>query len=108
MMKTLRVVCRPAIRDGFSLAGVNAIPAVDPVEAGAVLNALVEQADVGVLLVEDALYRGLSDSLRENLERRSLPVVIPFPGPRRDERPSAEAGLVELLRRAIGYRLRVR
>lgn len=108
MTHTLRVVCRPAIRDGFSLAGINSIPAVDSVEAAALLSRLVDQPELGVLLVEEELYRGLPDPLRDSLERRSLPVVVPFPVPRRGERPSAEAALVELLRRAIGYRVRLR
>ena len=37
-----------------------------------------------------------------------MPVVVPFPGPDRSARPSAETDLVELLRRAIGYRVRLR
>lgn len=108
MTHTLRVVCRPAIRDGFSLAGVNAVPASDSVEAAAVLNGLVDQPELGVLFVEEELYRGLPDPLRDSLERRPLPMVVPFPGPGRGERPSAEAALVELLRSAIGYRVRLR
>jgi vacuolar-type H+-ATPase subunit F/Vma7 len=108
MTHTLRVVCRPAIREGFALAGIHALPAVDSTEAAALLTGLVDQPEFGVLLVEDELYQGLPDSLRETLERRPLPVIVPFPGPRRGERPSAEDVLVETLRRAIGYRLRLR
>lgn len=108
MTHTLRVVCRPAIQEGFSLAGVNSIPAVDSVEATALLAGLIEQPGLGVLLVEQELYEGLPEALRRSLERRPLPVVVPFPGPPRVGRPSAEAELVELLRRAIGYRLRLR
>lgn len=108
MTHTLRVVCRPALQDGFALAGVKAISASDSVEAAAVLSGLIERPDVGVLFVEEDLYGGLPDGLRETLERRPLPVVVPFPGPRREARVSAESGLVELLRRAIGYRVRLR
>lgn len=108
MTHSLRVVCRPAIAEGFSLAGIHAVPAEDAVEAAAVLKGLLDRPELGVLFVEDQLYQGLSDSLRENLERRPLPVIVPFPGPRREERPSAEDVLVETLRRAIGYRLRLR
>jgi vacuolar-type H+-ATPase subunit F/Vma7 len=108
MTQTLRVVCRPALQDGFSLAGVNSVAAGDPIEAAAVLTSLVDQPELGVLLVEEELYLGLPEPLRDTLERRPLPVVVPFPGPRRGERPSAEAALVELLRRAIGYRVRLR
>lgn len=108
MTHTLRVVCQPSIAEGFSLAGVHSVSANDATEAAAVLKRLVNRPEVGVLLVEDELYSGLPESVRENLERCALPVVVPFPGPRRGESPSAEEILVETLRRAIGYRLRLR
>jgi len=109
MTHALRVVCRPAIRDGFELAGVHALPATDAIETAALLERLSLQTETGVVLVEESLYRALPDELRRALERRPLPVVVPFPGPRgAGERPSAEADLVELLRGAIGYRVRLR
>jgi vacuolar-type H+-ATPase subunit F/Vma7 len=109
MTHSVRVVCRPAVRDGFALAGVRSVPAVDASEAAAVLAGLVEQSDTGVVLVEESLYRALPEELRDSLEHRTVPVVVPFPGPRAaGERPSAEADLVELLRSAIGYRVRLR
>jgi vacuolar-type H+-ATPase subunit F/Vma7 len=108
MTHALRVVCRPAASDGFALAGVRCVPAADATETAAVVSRLAEEGSLGVLLVEDVLYRALPEELREGLERRPLPVVIPFPGPAREEQPSAEAELVELLRHAIGYRVRLR
>ncbi len=109
MMHTLRIVCRPSLCDGFALAGVRALPAADAVEAAAVLRALAEQLEPGIVFVEESLHRGLPESLRDALERRPLPVVIPFPGPRSDAGPpSVEGELVEMLRGAIGHRVRLR
>lgn len=108
MSHRLRVVCRPALSDGFALAGVACVPAADALEAAAVVARLAREGSIGVLLVEDALYRALPEALRDDLERRPLPVVVPFPGPVREGRPSAEEELVELLRGAIGYRVRLR
>lgn len=108
MTHTLRVVCRPVIGDGFALAGVHSLPAVDGTEAAALLGRLIEDPELGVVLVEEVLYRALPRELLEVLERRALPVVVPFPGPRAGARPSAEAELVNLLREAIGYRVRLR
>lgn len=108
MTHTLRVVCRPASLEGFALAGVGALPARDARECALALERLAEEPEPGVLLVEDTLYRELPEDLRARLERRALPVVVPFPGAESEERPSAEAELVELLRSAIGYRVRLR
>lgn len=108
MTYRLRVVCRPGSCDGFALAGVHALAAADGVEAAAEIRALLEQPDVGVLFVEEPLYRALPATLRDALEHRAIPVVVPFPGPRVGAPPSVEAELVEMLREAIGYRVRLR
>ena len=108
MTRTLRVVCRPASLEGFSLAGVKAVPSSDPRETAFTMTRLGAEPELGVLLVEDTLYRELPEELRERLERQAVPVVIPFPGAQQEGRPSAETELVELLRRAIGYRVRLR
>jgi vacuolar-type H+-ATPase subunit F/Vma7 len=108
MTHTLRVLCRPDSLEGFALAGVRAVPAGDSPEAAREIEQLLSDPDLGVLLVEDSLYGALPGEVRERLERRAVPVVVPFPGPQREAQPSAEAELVELLRRAIGYRVRLR
>lgn len=108
MNGVLRVVCRPAVSDGFELAGVSALAAADADEAGSVLRRLVERPETGVILIEQSLYEALPEPLREQLEHRPLPIVIPFPSPSRADRPSPHAELVEMLRRAIGYRVRLR
>jgi vacuolar-type H+-ATPase subunit F/Vma7 len=108
MSHTIRVVCRPALRDGFALAGVPCLPAGNAGEAAVLLAGIAEQSEVGVVLVEESLYDGISEELRRGFERHALPLVIPFPGPPEAEAPGAEARLLELLRRAIGYRVRLR
>lgn len=108
MNRGVRVVCRPSLRDGFGLAGLAALSAADGGQAATLLARLADDPEVGVVLVEEALFDALPEATREALERRALPVVIPFPGPRREEAPAPEARLVELLRRAIGYRVRLR
>ena len=105
MTGRLRVVCRPTVCDGFALAGVKTIPAADGPEATTVLPRLCADPGVGVVFVEEILYQALPEPLRESLERHAAPVVVPFPGPRTGPRPSADAVLVEMLRRIIGYRV---
>lgn len=108
MTHTLRVVCHPSGCDGFALAGVRALGAADATEATAVLGELLSQPEPGVVFVEERLYRALPESLRESLEQRITPVVIPFPGPGGEERPTAESELSDMIRTAIGHRVRLR
>ena len=50
-------------------------------------------------------YRKLE---RRALARRPLPMVVPFPIPRRAlAAPAPDAFIAELLRQAIGYRVRI-
>jgi vacuolar-type H+-ATPase subunit F/Vma7 len=103
----VRVVCRPALVEGFALAGVSSLSASDGEEAAARIARLLRQSEVGVLLVEEGLYAALPDDTRRTLDQEPLPIVVPFPGPTWAEREPAEAYVVELLRRAIGYRVRL-
>jgi vacuolar-type H+-ATPase subunit F/Vma7 len=105
----LRVVCRPEVAAGFALAGLAPVTAATPEASAAAVRELLEQHDVGVVLVEDSCYAALPDDLQRQVGHRPLPLVVPFPGPTWTERPGrADAYIVELLRQVIGYRVRLR
>ena len=108
MSSTAGVICRPALVPGFALAGITSWPAATPEDTERVLAEQRTRARIGVILVEEALYDELAAEVRSRLERWVAPMVVPFPGPAWVEARSAEARVVELLRRAIGYRVRLR
>ena len=102
----VRVLCRPEAAPGFALAGLRVDAAHDAAGAAALLKRLADERGVGVVLVEGALHRALPRELLARLERRGLPVIAPFPSAHWDEREAAEEVVLEILRRAIGYRVR--
>jgi vacuolar-type H+-ATPase subunit F/Vma7 len=108
MTATVRVVCRPALAPGFALAGVTADQVENHAEAEPALAGLMLRDDVGVILLQEDIYNALSPEVQARLDRSAGPVVVPFPGPAWAEIPSAEERVVELLRRAIGYRVKLR
>lgn len=108
MSSSAGVICRPSLIPGFALAGIASWPASTPEETEQALVAQRTRGNLGVILVEEALYDDLAAELRVRLERWIAPMVVPFPGPAWAEAGSAEARVVELLRRAIGYRVRLR
>jgi vacuolar-type H+-ATPase subunit F/Vma7 len=71
------------------------------------LGTLGREPEVGVVLIEEDLHAALPAPLRRELARRVLPLIVPFPAPRWAEMPEAEAFVAELLRQAIGYRVRL-
>jgi vacuolar-type H+-ATPase subunit F/Vma7 len=104
----VRVLTRPPLAAGFELAGLPVTRAGDGAAAADVLRRWAEGTDVGVVLVDDELYRSLPGELKKRLDRRGVPVIAPIPAPRWDERREAEAYILEILRQAIGYRVRAR
>lgn len=109
MSHTVRVLCRPEVAAGFALAGLRAVPAATTAEGEARLGELIRDPDMGVVLIEDRLHDALPADTRRQLDRKPLPMVVPFPGPAWGARPEgAEAYILELLRQVIGYRVKLR
>jgi vacuolar-type H+-ATPase subunit F/Vma7 len=109
MNAQVAVVCRPEVAGGFALAGLAPAVAGDAAAGEAAVERLLGREDLGVLLVEEAIYDALPVELRRRLGRRPLPMVVPFPGPAWRARPEGpESYVVEILRQAIGYRVRLR
>ena len=108
MSSGVRVLCRPAVAAGFRLAGLQPVEVVNPAEGARRLRTLLEDPEVGVILVEDQIHSALPDPIRRELSRRALPMVVPFPGPTWVTPPEGpEAFIAELLRQAIGYHVRL-
>lgn len=98
------VLASPDVAVGFRLAGVRAESPATPRELLAALS--TPSPNTALLLVEEPLLRRLTAADRERLEQRAIPVLVPFPAAHHDTE-SATGGVLELLRRAIGYRVRL-
>jgi vacuolar-type H+-ATPase subunit F/Vma7 len=108
MRASVIVVGRPATVAGFSLAGLETVEVEDAAAGARRLETLLDRPNLGILLVEDPIHAALSVTTRREIARRAVPLVVPFPGPSFAAVPSAaEAFIVELLRQAIGYRVRL-
>jgi vacuolar-type H+-ATPase subunit F/Vma7 len=93
---------------GFALAGLATHEVPTLRDAASVLNDLVRREDIGVLLVEQSVLDALDPVTESDFSRRPSPIIVPFPSPSWRERERAPESLVlELLQRAIGYRVRL-
>lgn len=106
----VRVVARHPTALGIALSGLAPIEAANGDEAAAALAALATTPGKGgIVLIEAALYDALPATTRRQIRRDGAPILMPFPGP-----GSLAAGvlpeqeLLEVLRRAVGYRVRLR
>ena len=103
----LVVISSPGLSAGFALAGVPVFEATDGADAARQIDRLPDAMNVGVILIDEPLYEDLPEEVRRDLRRSPLPVVIPVPGPDWTTETTAHEYIVEILRRAIGYRVRL-
>jgi len=103
----LVVIASPGLSAGFALAGVPVFEASDGVDAARQIERLVDEANAGVIIIDEPLYRDLPEEVQRTLRRAALPVVIPVPGPDWTTESTAHEYIVEILRRAIGYRVKL-
>lgn len=107
MTNLVRVICRPGSAPGFALLGLMPLPVVEGAAVEDAVEPALARADTGVLLIEESVYDALPSDLRTRVDKSARPVVVPFPGPVWLEAAPAEERVVELLRRAIGYRVKL-
>jgi vacuolar-type H+-ATPase subunit F/Vma7 len=104
----VRVLARPAIAAGFRLAGMKSFEASSPADGARQIATLLDEPGLGVILVEADIFNALSEEVRRELSRRPLPMVVPFPGPSWGATlVGPDAFIADLLRQAIGYRVKL-
>jgi vacuolar-type H+-ATPase subunit F/Vma7 len=109
MRARVHVICSREAALGVGLVGLTPLVVANGEEAAAAMTRLsTEPARGGVVLIEQALYDALPPSTRRQLRREGLPVVMPFPGPGLPLGTPPEQELLDILRGAIGYHLRLR
>jgi len=108
MSRFVGVVADPVVALGFRLAGLEPYVADSAERAANHLDGMLRDARWGIILVQEDL---MPDPEPASITRSKsgLPILVPFPRPGRERPPGeAEAYVTELLRRAVGYRVRLR
>lgn len=103
----LTVVLRPEDVRGFQLAGATVASAALGEEV-ATLRAVLADAAVGVVAVEEEVLSHVPARLLRRVRERGIPVLLPFALPRRyGEAGRGREYVAALIRRAIGYAIRL-
>jgi vacuolar-type H+-ATPase subunit F/Vma7 len=102
-----KVVTRPGDGLGFRLAGAEVEELAAGEEAERFKTLLADER-LGVLAVEEELVERVPEPLLERIGREGIPVLLPFRYPRRWlETGRGEAYVATLMRRAIGYHVKI-
>lgn len=91
---------------GFSLAGVMQY-AVSEEDAEDTLRKTLAEPDAGVVVIDERLTKGISEERMREMEDKWYGVLLVLPAP---EKPVVEMEdyALRLIRRAIGYHVRLR
>lgn len=103
-MPRLAALSNVALADGFRLAGIPTVT-VEPARIEDALRSVLEDDDLGLLLVTRDLWDGLTERTRQAIERLPHPIVQAVPAGEISEAGARRALLGEMLERAIGYRI---
>ncbi len=102
------VVTDPDTALGFRLAGIQTLAVQQTQEAPGLLRELLERGEASVVMVDEGYLPLLPERLRRRIEESLKPVFVPIPqiqawreGERREDY------LARLLRRVIGYQIRI-
>lgn len=104
-MKRIVAVTPLDVRNGFACCGaVQYAVAAD--ETAAALEQLLADPENGVVILDERLVAGLGEDCLRSAEKRWPGVLVVLPSP--DIAGRGEDYAVRLIRRAVGYHVRVR
>ena len=108
-MLTIRVVTGPETAAGFRLAGIEVDVVLSPEEASKRLHRRLADESCGLLIVDEKIMEQMEEPLRRRLERAGLPIVVPVPVDMTwGEEERSMDYLLRLIRRSIGFHMRIR
>jgi vacuolar-type H+-ATPase subunit F/Vma7 len=104
----VRLITRPELAPGFALAGVEVTRVQDAAGAVAAIARCTPGGDVAIVLLDEVLYDAVPRDVRARWDRQAIPIIVPIPAPAWERPGAAEAYILDILRQAIGYRVRPR
>lgn len=91
---------------GFKLTGVSHHVSGEE-DAERTIEKIIREPDTGLLVVDEKLIKGISEERLKEIEKSWHGILVVLPSP---ERPAADVEdyAVRLIRRAVGYHVRLR
>lgn len=94
---------------GFRLAGIDGRATATAEDLARGAREAMEDPEARLVLVDERLFRLLPEALQRTLEASRSPVFVAVPGARfRRESVTPAEHVAQLMRRVIGYQIRIR
>lgn len=99
----------PETAIGFKLAGVEVIEVKDSGVLVDFLSDSSKSVDIGILITEERLLDKIPKDIVRRIKKRGVPVIVPIHIPDRWQKVErAEDYISNLIKSAIGYRLKIK
>ena len=108
-MSEILVVGEPEIVEGFALTGARIRPESDPRRAERLVEQFLMSKDVDIVVVTENLFEKIPERTRNRAESSGRPLFVTLPRPAGIETWGEHEDLISrIIRRAIGYRLKIK
>lgn len=105
-LKTLVVIAPWGWDNGWRLGGARVETAATPDALNAVLESVIGHADAGIIALPDTMKDWVSDKHRRAVKKSLFPLLAYYSPPGKMADVQAEE-VEDLVRQAIGYRLKI-
>ena len=105
-MKSIAFITPGDVEFGFKLAGVKQYLAEDE-ELTVILKEIIRQNDTDLVVIDERLLTGRNEEMISIIEKKWHGIILALPSPKKT-RAEIEDYAVRLMRRAIGYHVRLR
>jgi len=108
-MSEVLVVGEPELTEGFALAGGRVEPTVDLARVEWMIRETMRSRNPAVVVVTEGLFERLPEKVRLAAERsaRSMFITLPTP-PGWETLPGRDDLVSRIIRRAVGYRIKIK
>ncbi len=108
-MNKVLVITYSDIAVGFKLAGVDVITPDKDEEISDLFEECLNNNEYGLVVVEEAFLSNLNEWTRKKLDKAEEPIIVPISTPQKwDRKEAADTYLTRLVRKAIGYQIKIK
>lgn len=108
-MSKILIITYPDISLGFRLSGIEIKEAKEGEDITPILNDIIKTGEYGLLVVEEKFLAKVDEGILKRIRKTGIPVIVPIDTPKSwQAEAEMESYITKLIRRAIGYQVKIK